>query len=147
MSEVKVRDAVAADADGLARLCAQLGYPSPPAAFPERLARMTRDDLVRVFVATDGGRIAGLATAHIRHTVNHDHPLAQLTLLVVDETVRGTGVGRALVERVERFARDGGCARIVVTTHLDRAGAHAFYERLEYTHTGRRYAKDFHPVG
>jgi hypothetical protein len=30
-----------------------------------------------------------------------------------------------------------------VTTALRRADAHAFYERLDYKHTGRRYGKDF----
>jgi hypothetical protein len=30
-----------------------------------------------------------------------------------------------------------------VTTALQRAGAHAFYERIGYRHTGRRYGKDF----
>jgi len=44
---------------------------------------------------------------------------------------------------VEHWARSRGCHRIVVTTALKRAEAHAFYERLGYRHTGRRYGKDF----
>ena len=143
MPSPTVRAAQASDAAAVASLCAQLGYPTPPDVIPERLARMTHDDLVRVFVAECEGSVVGLATVHARITINHVHPLAQLTLLVVDETRRGQGAGRALVERVERFARELGCRRIVVTTALHRAGAHAFYERLGYAHTGRRYGKDF----
>jgi GNAT superfamily N-acetyltransferase len=62
---------------------------------------------------------------------------------VVEESMRGTGVGRAIVDEAERWARERDCHRIVVTTALRRADAHAFYERIGYTHTGRRYAKDF----
>jgi GNAT superfamily N-acetyltransferase len=75
--------------------------------------------------------------------INHAAPIGQLSLLVVDETWRSRGVGRLLVEAVERWTRERGCHRIVVTTALRRTDAHAFYERIGYQHTGRRYAKDF----
>jgi GNAT superfamily N-acetyltransferase len=85
----------------------------------------------------------GLVTIHVRYTLNHEAPIAQITLLVVEESSRGQGVGRALVEATERFALERGAKRIVVTTALQRADAHAFYERIGYAHTGRRYGKDF----
>ena len=94
-------------------------------------------------VATDGGEVVGLATVHLRHALNHAAPLAQLSLLVVDERVRGRGVGRALVAAAEAWAREQGCHRMIVTTALQRSDAHAFYERIGYAHTGRRYGKDF----
>lgn len=140
---IVVREATASDAHALAHLCTQLGYPTEPSAMPRRLAQMKADDNVNVFVAERGGEVVGLATVHLRIALNHVHPLAQLTLLVVDEAQRGAGAGRALVDRVERFAREHGSVRIVVTTALQRTGAHAFYERLAYRHTGRRYLKDF----
>jgi GNAT superfamily N-acetyltransferase len=61
----------------------------------------------------------------------------------VDERVRGSGVGRVIVQAAEHWARERGCRRMVVTTALRRVDAHAFYERIGFTHTGRRYAKDF----
>ena len=84
-----------------------------------------------------------MATIHLRYTMNHEAPIAQLTLLVVDEQHRTRGVGRMLVEAAEQWALSRGARRIVVTTALQRAEAHAFYERLQYKHTGRRYGKDF----
>jgi GNAT superfamily N-acetyltransferase len=142
-SSIVVRHAVAADTDDMARLCKQLGYPSAASAVPARLERIGTDPNARVFVALSAKAIVGLATVHLRHTINHDVPIAQLTLLVVDEANRTRGVGRALVEAAERFAREQGSNRINVTTALDRAGAHAFYERIGYKQTGRRYGKDF----
>ena len=138
-----VRDARATDADGLARLCSQLGYPTPPSAMPDRVARIGEDPNARALVAEQEGSLIGLATIHLRFTMNHEAPIAQLTLLVVDESNRTHGVGRALVETAEAWAKERGSKRITVTTALHRAGAHAFYERLSYAHTGRRYGKDF----
>ncbi len=138
-----VRDARAEDAEALSRLCEQLGYPAQSGAMPQRLVRLQRDPNARALVADAGEGPIGLATVHLRHTINHEAPIAQLTLLVVDESQRSRGVGRALVEEAERWAYARGCHRIVVTTALQRTGAHAFYERIGYRHTGRRYGKDF----
>lgn len=142
-SGVTVRGARREDAAALARLSTQLGYPAMPDDMPARLERLAGDANARVLVADSGGETIGVATVHVRHTINHAAPLAQLTLLVVDETRRSRGVGRALVEAAERWAHERGCHRIVVTTALQRAAAHAFYEGVGYRHTGRRYAKDF----
>lgn len=142
MTTVSIRDAKPADADALARLCAQLGYPAEPAAMPARVERLATDANTRALVAVHGDAVIGLATVQARHTLNHEAPIAQLTLLVVDEANRVRGVGRALVDAAEEWARERGCKRLVVTTALERMDAHAFYERLEFRHTGRRYGKD-----
>ena len=144
---LRVRPAERSDADALARLSTQLGYPAVPADMPARLERLSADPNARALVAVDDGAVLGLITTHVRYTMNHAATLAQITLLVVDETRRGTGVGRELVVAAEDWARECGCKRIVVTTALQRADAHAFYEKLSYAHTGRRYGKDFSPGG
>lgn len=142
-SPVTLRAARREDAAALARLSTQLGYPAVPDDMPARLEGLANDANARVFVADSAGEAIGLATVHVRHTINHAAPIAQLTLLVVDEAKRGRGVGRLLVEAAERWAHERGCHRIVVTTALQRSDAHSFYERLGYRHTGRRYGKDF----
>jgi GNAT superfamily N-acetyltransferase len=138
-----VREPTKDDAAALARLSTQLGYPADAASMPDRLTRLTDDPNARAFVASNGEGVAGMITIHLRHTLNHATPIAQITLLVVDQSIRSRGAGRALVEAAETWATGRGAKRVAVTTALDRAGAHAFYERLGYAHTGRRYAKDF----
>lgn len=140
---VSIRDAVPQDAAALARLCTQLGYPAEPRVMPARLARLASDPNARSIVAQAGDVVVGLATVHVRYTMNHETPIAQLTLLVVDERQRTRGVGRALVSAAEEWARSRGAKRLVVTTALQRTDAHAFYEKLRFKHTGRRYGKDF----
>ena len=143
MSDVSVRDAEERDAPAIASLCAQLGYPTPAEAVVSRMDRLRGNGEARVVVAVTGESAVGLATIHLRHTINHEAPIGQLTLLVVDESMRGRGVGRVLVAESEAWARARGCKRFVVTTALRRTEAHAFYEKLGFVHTGRRYGKDF----
>jgi GNAT superfamily N-acetyltransferase len=143
MSDLAIREPKSGDAESLARLCTQLGYPAGASALVRRLAHFETDANARAFVAELGGEVLGLTTVQLRFTLNHEAPIAQITLLVVDEANRSGGIGRALVAAAETWAHERGAKRIVVTTALDRAGAHAFYERIGYKHTGRRYGKDF----
>ena len=136
-----VRSAVDDDATDIANLLTQLGYPADAGDIPAVLARMRDSGRVEVWVAVAQGKVIGLVTAHVLSVINRRRDVAQLTMLVVDAQARGQGVGRALVLEVEAFARRAGCERLSVTTHLDRRDAHAFYERMGFDDTGRRYGK------
>jgi N-acetylglutamate synthase-like GNAT family acetyltransferase len=137
---LEIRRALDADAPVLATLLAHLGYPADAADVSARLQRLRAagDD---AFVAESDGVVVGLAAVHSRVVLHAAHPVAQLTALVVPPDARGRGIGRALVARVERWARELGATRLVVTTALHRAEAPRFYERLGFDHTGRRYVK------
>jgi PhnO protein len=92
-------------------------------------------------VAEEDGAVVGLAVLHVSLSVEHDEPAAKLSAIVVDEERRERGVGRALVEAIETEARTRGCCILFLTTNERRADAHAFYSRLGFEHTGRRYVK------
>ena len=70
-----------------------------------------------------------------------DPPACVVTVLVVAERARRRGVGTALAAALEREARKRGCDRLVLGSAERRADAHAFYARLGYAHTGRRFVK------
>lgn len=142
-AELAVRVAVIDDAVALTALVADLGYPATQAQLQVRLRRLLADARVHVIVSMDraGGDVVGLCTVHLLSTIHGDADVAQITALVVSERVRGRGAGRQLVTEAERWARERGAGRIVVTTALHRGGAHVFYERLGYTHSGRRYGR------
>ena len=63
--------------------------------------------------------------------------------MVVDEAVRGMGVGSALVKRAEDWAIEHGAQRIALTSALRRKEAHEFYKTRSYEHTGVRLTKIF----
>jgi GNAT superfamily N-acetyltransferase len=138
--EPTIRDARPDDAGALARLLTQLGYPSDADAVDERLERL---QVVgdRVLVAEVEGDVVGLAHLQVTPAIERDRPTAKLGVLVVDETQRGRGIGRALVAAVEAEARLRGCELLFLTTAERRDDAHAFYERVGLEQTGRRYSR------
>jgi GNAT superfamily N-acetyltransferase len=139
-----IRPATPADAAALATLFAQFEHPTPAGPIPERLTALLAHE-GQALVAEDETGLAGAVTMQIVWSLVEDTPRAMLTALVVREDVRGRGVGRDLVTAVEAWARQRGAGRVVLTTALRRAGAHAFYERLGYEFTGRRYQRSVSP--
>jgi N-acetylglutamate synthase-like GNAT family acetyltransferase len=138
-----VRDATIADIPGLASLLGELGYPVAPEPLTKRVERLLSSSDNRVLVATRPGEPTpiGLLALHLMPVIHDAHDLAMIMALVITERARGEGVGRALIERATAVARERGSSRLFVTTHLRRSGAHAFYERLGFEFTGRRYVK------
>ena len=62
-------------------------------------------------------------------------------MLVVGSQWRGRGVGESLVRAVEEEARASGCEGVVLSSGNHRVDAHAFYARVGYEATGRRFSK------
>jgi len=136
-----VRDATVADAPTLAPLLDELGYPAAVDALESRMRRMLSRDDQRILVAERDGAVLGLLALHIFPVLAYDRDLAMIMALVVTERARGLGVGRALIERADAVSKSLGASRLMVTTHVRRADAHAFYERLGFEFTGRRYVR------
>jgi GNAT superfamily N-acetyltransferase len=135
-----IRDARAGDAAAIAALLRQLGYQTEAAAVAPRLARLV---IVgdHVVVAELDDEVVGLAHLHASPTIEHERPAAKISALVVHESHRGEGVGRALVETMEAEARARRCVLLFLTTAARREDAHAFYRRLGLEETGKRFTK------
>jgi GNAT superfamily N-acetyltransferase len=142
-----IRVASPHDASALASLLGELGYPSDAEAVRARMTRLldvrgdSAADLVAVAIDEQRGGVVGLLAVHRFAALHDDASVALITALVVAERARGLGIGRQLVDRAIDTARRWGCTRLLVTTHVRRADAHAFYERIGFELTGRRYVK------
>jgi GNAT superfamily N-acetyltransferase len=138
--EPTIRDARADDAPAIASLLGRLGYETEAAAVAPRLERLL---IVgdRVVVAVQDEDVVGLAHLHASPTLEHERPVAKIGALVVEETHRGEGIGRALVEAMEAEARARRCALLFLTAAARREDAHAFYRRVGLEETGTRFTK------
>ncbi|HEX4565701.1 MAG TPA: GNAT family N-acetyltransferase [Vicinamibacterales bacterium] len=129
---VQIRRAALADAARMADLSGVLGYPVERQTMEERLAHLLARDDNAVFVALDGGRIAGWIHG-AEHELLEVGRLCEILGLVVDASARRGGAGRALVAALEQFAASRGLRQVSVRTNVVRVESHPFYERLGYT--------------
>ncbi|WP_207480382.1 GNAT family N-acetyltransferase [Arenibaculum pallidiluteum] len=126
----------AADADAVADLLGQLGYPLAVAEVRERFLHLAQGDDQLLLVAKAGGRVTGFLHAFAMASL-HAPPRAYVQSLTVDEAARGSGVGAALMEAAETWARARGLAACTLHSQLHREGAHRFYARLGYVEKKR----------
>jgi GNAT superfamily N-acetyltransferase len=142
---VTVREAAPGDAEGVAALLAELGYPDDPGRVGRRLQRFSAEPSSFVLVAEDGaGRVAGLTSASVMPLLHEEGRWCRLSALVVGGRSRREGVGRALVAAVEERAREAECRYLEVTSgeRRERKAAHVFYAALGLEEVSRRFLKE-----
>ena len=142
---VRIREAKATDADAIAELLGVLGYPATSAEVRKRLTRLKKLDSAVILVADLEGRAVGVVTGHVMAAIHSTPIVAWLTVLSVSDRHQQMGIGAKLTGAVEDWARKQGAIRVSLTSGLQRAGAHAFYERLGYERTGLRLTKALEP--
>lgn len=133
MNSWRIRAAGPEDVPELARLAGELGYPSTAAQIGARLKRVTADRKHTVMVAADdAGRLAGWVHVFINKLLESD-PRAEIGGLVADPARRRQGIGRALMQHAEDWARQQGVVMVSLRSNIKRADARPFYERIGYT--------------
>jgi len=73
-----IRDAMDSDAEALAELLGELGYPVRPGDVPGRLARFRSAGNGHVLVAVADGVIRAFAAVEMTYPIHHSKPVAQL---------------------------------------------------------------------
>ena len=136
-----IRCAREGDAAALARLIGQLGYDASPGEVAERLSVMESEGRV-VLVAELDGEIIGCLSTSVMRVLHRPAPVGRISMMVVDEALRGRGIGAELVRAAEDALATQGCYMVEVTSHQRRTEAHRFYERLGYERTSVRLAKE-----
>jgi GNAT superfamily N-acetyltransferase len=121
------RDAGPADADWIAGLLSDEGYPAGGSDVTRRLERFAEmGSFVRV--AERGDDRLGFVAFHMIPRFEHDDSLVRVIAMVVDPAVRSRGVGRALLAEVDRIAVEAGAAFVEVTAGHHRQDARRLFE-------------------
>ena len=126
-----LRSAQASDAEAIATLFTDEGYPAGPSDILVRLERFTLPE-GRVVVAEHDGALLGFIAIHSLPRFEHDDRIVRILALVVDAGARERGVGRALMAEAERFARDMGAAFVELPAGHHRPESRHLYESLGY---------------
>lgn len=128
---VTVRLAHTKDAERIAELATQLGYPTTLEQMQRRLSQVEQTEERAVYVAVRDGRVVGWIHVCVRPLVQVDRA-AEIEGLVVDEACRGQGIGRLLIRQIEQWVGEKGCDTIYVRSNIIRERAHGFYQELGY---------------
>jgi GNAT superfamily N-acetyltransferase len=138
---VTIRLAALRDAEAIAPLLGQLGYPTTADELSERIERLADRPDGEVLVAELDGEVVGLAAYQLIDVIERPDPQCRITALVVDDRYRRRGVAYALLHTIEETARDFACFRLEVTTHPDRADALSFYRAAGFDERPHRLVK------
>ena len=125
--QISIRAAELKDASDLVGLSSQLGQAVTVAAVERYLARPPQPEHC-LLVATLAGRAVGWLEAEPRATLPSGR-WAEVTGFVVEEVLRGQGVGSTLLRSARAWAKGLGLTRMRVRTRVERAQAAHFYEK------------------
>lgn len=135
-----IRPAEASDAEAIATLFTDEGYPAGPSDIVERLSRFASEHS-RVVIAEHEGTVLGFIALHALPRFEHDDRIVRVLALVVDAGARERGVGHRLMTEAELMARELGAAFVEVTAGHHRPEAYRFYESMRYDATVTAYLR------
>ena len=138
---IRIRPAQIGDANDVADLLDQLGYPCTRDEAVERISRVLHDPRLFLVMAEIDGVACGLMSLTLHYSVARGADLARLTALVVSANCSRRGIGRLLLREAEAIARKAQVARIEVTSNSRREVAHAFYLGCGYSEGSRHFIK------
>jgi N-acetylglutamate synthase-like GNAT family acetyltransferase len=137
-----IRHATTADITTIIELIGQLGYEINKEQVAANLHLYERLQGF-VFVCEEDERVTAFASGTFIPLFHSNEMMFRITALCVEESKRGTGIGKALVARIEEVCKKKDCNYIEVTSGAQRkTDAHLFYESLGYQgYKGKRFTK------
>lgn len=108
--------------------------------FASHVARVDGNQDVHTLVVEDMrvNRLVATATLFIERKLIHSCGAAgHIEDVVVDQVVRGTGVGRHLVQALTQCAKECGCYKVILDCNEKNVG---FYEKCGYARKGVQMA-------
>jgi GNAT superfamily N-acetyltransferase len=131
---IKIRKVKQTDAERIAALSGQLGYPATTNEMTARLKRVLKMKDAACFVAeTKEEGVIGWVHVSVTPLLEVEQR-AEVNGLLVDEKVRSRRAGRGLLEAAEHWARKTGCKTMSVRSNVIRERAHGFYLKRGYEH-------------
>ena len=85
-----------------------------------------------IFLAYQGGKAIGIAVCFLGFSTFAARPLINIHDLAVLPEYRGQGIGRRLLEEVERKARDLGCCKLTLEVQENNHRARRAYEAVGF---------------
>ena len=109
----------------------EMGYDYPEESTAEKLQKLLASRSDAIFVALVDGEVAGYVHANDYDVLYAPH-MKNIMGIAVSGRFRKKGIGRALLDEVENWARETGASCVRLVSGSTRIGAHEFYRRCGY---------------
>ena len=144
---IHTREVTLEDIEGLDRLYLQLSGNDHglSSRYKEIFAQMQSDRAYHLLVAVNEDKVmvGSILGIICKSLAAHYESLLVIEDVIVDDTQRRAGIGRALFEKIEEIAIEESCAYSILVSSVFRTGAHRFYESVGYTENVMGFRKRF----
>lgn len=79
-------------------------------------------------VALEEDNVVGVLTSELQEKLHRKRLQLFIEDLIVEESKRNNGIGKALIENAINYAKDNNCEVVELTSYKDNIKAHKFYE-------------------
>jgi ribosomal protein S18 acetylase RimI-like enzyme len=142
--DIKIIDADLANPDHQRAILTMLdAYMRDPMGGNTPMPETTRRDLISglrahpacyVFLAYSYNTPVGFSTCFLGFSTFQARPLINIHDIFVDASVRGKGVGRLLLAKIETKARELNCCRLTLEVRKDNEVARGLYRKAGFAH-------------
>ena len=116
--------------DAFQRLVPQLTSNNPPPARDDLAALVKSESSTLLIARADDGLIIGAANLTVYRVPTGIRAIIED--VIVDESVRGQGIGEALVKRCLAIAREKGAGGVSLTSNPKREAANKLYQKMGF---------------
>ncbi|QCR38248.1 GNAT family N-acetyltransferase [Nissabacter sp. SGAir0207] len=136
---ILIRAAESKDIPSLKKLFLQLGYQTDTESLEQRISEAQSTHCA--LLAELDKEVCGVVVINFITPVHENSLWALISALVIDESLRGTGIGQQLLIAAEHIALDKKCSQIELSSSERRTRAHKFYENNGYKEVRKRFVK------
>lgn len=138
MASIETRNASIEDIKHIANLMCELGYPTDYETLIKRFKAFISHEGYGVAVGCDNKVVAGFVAWSNSKLFVSNTTRFRIEGLIVDEKYRGLGIGKALMEHVEKIAKLNKPSIVDLTSgkRREKDGTHDFYKKIGYENQG-----------
>lgn len=140
---MEIREAKETDIEQIIALQSQIyrvDSTSPDAN--QTLSNQLKDESCKILVGEKDGKVVATGVIYLIQVPIRGVPYAFLEGIVVDENLRGKGLGTEFFKEILAICKYLKCYKILFTSGTDREGAHRFYEKLGFKKWGLEFRMD-----
>lgn len=119
-------------AERVSRLLNQLGYSVNSDELPNRIENIRENGKGTVFLALEEEKVVGCIHTMVVSRLA-EGTCGEVVSLVVDESARGKGIGKLLLDESISWLKTRGQTKVRIRCNTIREEAHKFYLHLGYT--------------